>query len=88
MIVQKILLAQGLYYVLSGLWPLAHMRSFTAVTGPKTDLWLVKTAGLLIASIGASLLAAAARGAAAPETVVLAAGSALALAGADVVFSG
>jgi hypothetical protein len=87
MIVEKILLAQGLYYVLSGLWPLAHMRSFLAVTGPKTDLWLVKAVGLLVTAIGASLLAASARGAAAPETIVLAVGSALALAGVDVVFA-
>jgi hypothetical protein len=86
-IARDLLLAQGLYYVASGLWPLAHMRSFLRVTGPKTDLWLVKTVGLLIAVIGASLLASRARGAAEPETVVLAAGSAFALAGVDVAFS-
>jgi hypothetical protein len=33
--------------MVSGLWPLVHMRSFEAVFGPKTDLWLVRTvAGL------------------------------------------
>jgi hypothetical protein len=33
------------------------MRSFTAVTGPKTDLWLVQSFGLLVAALGAVLLA-------------------------------
>jgi hypothetical protein len=34
------------------------MRSFLAVTGPKTDLWLVKSVGILIAVIGAALVVA------------------------------
>jgi hypothetical protein len=48
----KILWVQGLFYVLTGLWPLLHLRSFLAVTGPKTDLWLIKTVGALIAAVG------------------------------------
>jgi hypothetical protein len=32
------------------------MRSFEAITGPKQDKWLVKTAGLLIGCIGGYLL--------------------------------
>lgn len=52
-----IAIAQGGYYAVSGLWPLFHMRSFTAVTGPKTDLWLVQSFGLLVAAVGAALLA-------------------------------
>ncbi len=36
---------QGLYYTVSGLWPLISLRTFTLVTGPKVDLWLVKTVG-------------------------------------------
>lgn len=39
-----VLLAQGSYYFITAVWPLAHMRSFLAVTGPKTDLWLMGTA--------------------------------------------
>ena len=50
---------QGLYYLITGIWPLVHMESFLAVTGPKTDLWLVQTVGALIAVIGAMLLASA-----------------------------
>lgn len=47
---------QGLYYFLSGLWPLMHMASFIAVTGPKTDLWLVKMVALLTVVTGAFLM--------------------------------
>lgn len=44
--------AQGIYYFLSGIWPVVHINSFMAVTGPKTDLWLVKTLGGIIAVCG------------------------------------
>jgi hypothetical protein len=47
---------QGLYFTLTGLWPIIHMPSFLKVTGSKTDLWLVRTVGLLIFSLGISLL--------------------------------
>lgn len=49
---------QGGYYVLTGLWPVLSMRTFMAVTGPKTDTWLVRMVGLLAASIGIPLLLA------------------------------
>jgi hypothetical protein len=48
--------AQGIYYLISGLWPILSMSTFEAVTGRKTDRWLVKTVGLLAAVIGVSLL--------------------------------
>lgn len=51
-------LIQGLYFVLSGAWALVHIRSFQAVTGPKTDLWLVRTVGLLLVTVGSGLLMA------------------------------
>jgi hypothetical protein len=47
--------AQGVYFLITGLWPIFHMRSFEAVTGPKRERWLVKTVGVLAASIGAPL---------------------------------
>ncbi len=77
---------QGLFYVATGVWPLVHIESFVAVTGPKTDLWLVYTVGVLVAVVGAVLLLAARSGRVTPEVVLLAAGAALALAGIDVVF--
>lgn len=78
---RKLLLIQGAYYALTGLWPLFSVRTFQRVTGPKSDLWLVKTAGLLIAAIAAiavPLLAAGAQGRVSPEIVLLSAGSAAA----------
>lgn len=41
-------MAQGVYYVVSGAWPLVHIDSFQKVTGRNTDLWLVHTVGLLV----------------------------------------
>ncbi|HEX8520652.1 MAG TPA: hypothetical protein VF669_00265 [Tepidisphaeraceae bacterium] len=75
---------QSAYFVLTGVWPLLHMPSFLAVTGPKHDLWLVKTVGVLITVIGVAI------GIGAYETnfplamKFLAVGSAVALAGVDI----
>ena len=53
----------GVANVLGGLWPLAHMRSFEAVLGPKTDRWLVRTvAGLLVVNGFTQVAAASAAG--------------------------
>lgn len=79
-------LAQGLYFGATGVWPILHMRSFLAVTGPKTDLWLVKTVGALIGVVGASLVVGARRGRVGPETRALAVGSAAALGAVDVIY--
>ena len=82
--------AQGAYYVLTGVWPLVSLRTFEAVTGPKAERWLVQTVGALVAVIGAVLLRAGLRGAADarahPEVPLLATGSAAALAAVDVVY--
>lgn len=51
----------GLYYCVTGIWPLVHMDSFLFVTGPKTDLWLVETVGVLVLVIGLGLLTASFR---------------------------
>jgi hypothetical protein len=61
--------------------------SFQMVTGPKTDLWLVRTVGILVSVIGAVLLVAARRHRLGDEIVLLAAGSALGLAAIDLVYS-
>ena len=82
---RRVPVLQGVYFLLTGVWPLISMRSFEAVTGPKVDRWLVKTVGVLIAVIGASLLADARR----PSrgATVLGAGSAAALGGVDVIYA-
>jgi hypothetical protein len=49
---RRLLGFQGIYYFLTGVWPLLHMPSFLFVTGPKTDLWLVTTVGAILAVSG------------------------------------
>jgi hypothetical protein len=80
-------LVQGFYYLVAGIWPVVSIRSFEAVTGPKTDHWLVKTMGLLIAVVGAILLIAGLRRTIIIEIGLLAAGSAGALGGAGSYFA-
>ena len=53
---------QGIYFALTGVWPVVHIPSFMLVTGPKTDLWLVRLVGAMITVVGVILLDAARRG--------------------------
>lgn len=63
------------------------MRTFEAVTGPKTDRWLVKTVGVLVAIIGGVLVAGGRKRRVPSEVTALAAASALGLAGIDVNYA-
>lgn len=83
----KLALAQGIFYLATGLWPLVDIVSFQVVTGPKTDLWLVRTVGVLVSVIGAVLIAASRGSRVTREIVLLAVGSALGLAGIDLVYA-
>lgn len=53
-----LLILQGVYYFITGLWPLIHLSSFLFVTGPKTDIWLIKALSLLVVCIGIVLMKA------------------------------
>ena len=77
---------QAAYFLLTGVWPLVHIRSFMTVTGPKTDLWLVKTVGILVTVVGLVIAVAAARHAISLEILLLATASAAALAAIDVIY--
>lgn len=84
---RPVLVAQGGYFVATGLLPFVSRRAFEAVTGPKREWWLVQTVGALVTVAGGALLASAARQEAAPpELIGVAAGSAAALAAIDVVY--
>jgi hypothetical protein len=76
----------GWYYLVTGIWPLLHIRSFEWITGRKTDKWLVKAVGALITVTGRTLLLAAKRDRVGPEVATLAAGNAVALTAVDVVY--
>src|SRR4051812_2565295 len=79
-------LVQGSFYVISGLWPIAHLRSFEAVTGKKKEPRLVQTTGALIAAIGAALLVGAGARRRERSAKALGIASALVLGGADMLF--
>lgn len=72
-------LVQGIYFFVTGIWPIISMQTFLKVTGPKTDLWLVKTVGAILTVIGAVLIYAHFANSVDSPIIVLAIGSALAL---------
>ena len=76
---------QAVYYFVTGSVPFVSMRGFEAVTGPKTDRWLVRTVALLLMVIG-SALALGSRRHPTPEMILLGAGSAGSLAAIDIVY--
>jgi hypothetical protein len=85
--VRRPLRLQAGYYLVTGTWPLVHMASFEAVTGPKTDHWLVQMVALLVVVIGVTMAwgVRRARQAVAAEVVLLALLSAAAFTVIDVV---
>jgi hypothetical protein len=78
--------AQSAYFLVTGIWPILHMRSFEWVSGPKVDRWLVKTVSALITVIGAAIGLGASRRRVTPEIELLAAGSAVSLGLVDVIY--
>jgi hypothetical protein len=79
-------MGHGVYWVVSGIWPILNIRSFEAVTGPKVDKWLVKTVATLITVVGAGLVQGAKNDRVTPELETIAVGSALGLTAIDVVY--
>lgn len=76
---------QGAYYIGTGLWPLASRHAFEAVTGRKSDWWLVQMVGLLAASIGTAIVIGASEERPSRAVRTLAVLSALSFAGIDIV---
>ena len=79
-------LIQGVYFFVSGIWPIISMSTFLRVIGPKTDLWLVKTVGIILAVIGAVLIYAQVNAEINTSIIILAIGSALSLAIVEFVY--
>jgi len=76
----------AVYFMVTGIWPVVHMPSFLAVTGPKTDLWLVRTVGLMITAVGLCIAVAAWQGQMALHVLVLAIASSGFLLLVDVIY--
>jgi hypothetical protein len=80
-------LVQGIFFVTTGLWPVIHLPSFEAVTGPKVDKWLVRTIGGLITAVGAALIAGAFEARPSRAIRILGISSSAALGLADVIYA-
>lgn len=78
--------AQASYYLVTGVWPLLHMRSFEWLTGPKVDRWLVKSVGAQFAVVGSAIGLAARRRRMTPEIELLGIGTAAAFSAIDLIF--
>jgi hypothetical protein len=79
-------LVQGIYFFVTGVWPLISMKTFLKITGPKTDLWLVKTVGVILAVIGIVLIVAQVNAEINTSIIILAIGSGLGLAIVEFIY--
>lgn len=85
---RRVLIAgQGVYYIATGLWPLMSLSTFEAVSGPKTDDWLVHMVGVLAAAVGIALLVGVRRAEPSAETLILAFAAAAAFTVIDVTYA-
>lgn len=82
-----LLLIQGIYYLITAIWPLADINSFLSVTGPKTDVWLVKTVAALLIPVSLTILAGLRKRKNATSSIVLATTSAMAFLIIDFYYS-
>src|SRR3546814_11279963 len=57
----NVFLIQGIYFVVTGIWPLLNMASFITATGPKQDTWMAEMVGLSSASIGLTFIVSSLR---------------------------
>jgi hypothetical protein len=83
---RRLALVHGAFFIGTGVWPIIHMRSFEAATGPKLEHWLVKTMGGLIAVIGGAMIAGALDRRVPRSVCALGATSAATLAASDVIY--
>jgi hypothetical protein len=90
-----LLWVQGVYFALTGIWPLVSIETFQMVTGPKTDNahtgleadhWLVMTVGVLVTAVAIPMLVAAWRRTNVIEIAILAIGSSVGLTAIDVIY--
>ncbi len=79
-------LAQGIYYLIRGLWLLLGHGFHGAATGETVTAFLSHSTGLLVLVIGAALCLAAYRRQGSPEVLLIALGAAVGLTVLDIVY--
>jgi hypothetical protein len=84
----RVPLAHALYFVPTSLVALLSRPLFEAVSGRKTDYWLVRTVASLLTVIGVAVGWAGAKDRVTPEIAAVAIGSSAALTAVDVVYVG
>ena len=84
---RKVIAAQGAYYAVTGIAPFVSRRAFEAVTGPKSEWWLVETVGGVVTAVGGAMVGAAVADRVTPEITGLAAGTAAVFIGIDTVYA-
>jgi len=82
-----LLYIQGIYFTVTGIWPFIHLESFLWVTGPKTDIWLLKTVAALITIVGITYLVGAFRREISYALVTLALGGTFSLMAVDIYYA-
>src|SRR4051812_15268030 len=85
-----VLIIQSVYILVTAVWPLVDIRSFMMVTGPKKDVWLVKTVAVILLCISIGFIAAWYSSQISIPLIILAASLSAGLAAVDIyyVFSG
>ena len=73
---KSVLISHATYIFITGVWPILDIKSFIAVTGPKTDIWLVKTVGALLIPVSLSMLSSL-RDKSLTPAIILGAGTAI-----------
>src|SRR5262249_26347549 len=79
-------LAQGIYYLLRGLWSVLGYGFQGAASGETVSAYLAHSTGLLVLVIGAALCLAAYRRQGSPEVLLIALGAAVGLTILDIVY--
>jgi hypothetical protein len=82
-----VLYSQAIYTFLTGVWPILDIESFMLVTGPKTDIWLVKTVGALLIPVSISMFFFVREKSEVVPVIILCAGTSISFMSIDLYYS-
>ena len=84
---RTLVIAHATYIMITAVWPIMDIDSFILVTGPKTDIWLVKTVGALLIPVSLSMYSYFRTTTVDRPILVLGIGTAIAFISIDVYYS-